>query len=132
MATNPHLKLNVLKNGIVLIISVAMYPFILGSLAQITVEQTNDILLMISMLLVTVCFANFAFTYGQSKMHSIKGKLLAHSATGIFLLLTALFLESIIIIVNLVYPSFYFLMLVFSILLYGGVVLYYFFYITKV
>ncbi|HLC91233.1 MAG TPA: hypothetical protein VJI15_05710 [Candidatus Nanoarchaeia archaeon] len=132
MAANPHLKLNILKNGIVLIIAFFLYPAVSTSLRPITAEQTRDILLIISMLLVTVCFANFAFTYGKSKLQSATGKALAHVSTGVFLLLTALLLESIVIIVKTVYPAFYTLMIWFSVLLYSGIVLYDFWDITSI
>lgn len=91
---------------------------------QIKFEQTNDFLLIISMLLVTVCFANFAFTYEKTKLQTKTGMLFAHSATGVFMLLTALLLESITIAVKVVYPSFHAIIFGFSILLYFGVILY--------
>jgi hypothetical protein len=83
------------------------------------------------MLLVTVCFANFAFTYEKSNLQTKSGKLLAHSATGVFMLLTVLLLESITVAVKVVYPSLHAIILGFSILLYVGVILYDFWDLTR-
>ena len=124
MAMNQYIKDNIIKNIAIIVIAVFLYPVISNSLAQIKLEQTNDFLLIISMLLVTVCFANFAFTYERSKLKTKAGKLLAHSATGVFMLLTALLLESMILTVKVVYPSFHALIFGFSLLLYVGIILY--------
>ncbi|MBI4262483.1 hypothetical protein HY624_03085, partial [Candidatus Uhrbacteria bacterium] len=118
------IKNNLIKNGIIVLIAALLYPVIAESLSQIKFEQMNDFLVIISMLLVTVSFASFAFTYEKSKLQTIAGMLLAHAATGVFILLTALLLESITIAVKVVYPSFYIIILCFSILLYVGVILY--------
>lgn len=124
MATNSYIKDNIVKNILIIITSAFLYPVISSSLRQIKLEQTNDFLLIISMLLVTLCFANFAFTYEKSKLQIRSGKLLSYFATGVFMLLTALLLESMIIAVKVVYPSFHALIFGFSILLYFGVILY--------
>lgn len=124
MSSNSLIKKNVVKNILVLVIAFCFYPIIAKSLTQIKFEQTNDFLLVISMLLVTVSFANFVFTYKKSRLETKGGKLLSHFTTGVFLLLTALLLESIILAVKVVYPSFYGMILSFSILLYLGIILY--------
>lgn len=120
----PYIKENLIKNIIVLIIAACLWPVISQSLAQIKFDQTNDFLLIISMLLVTVCFANFAFTYEKSKLKTATGKLLSHTTTGIFMLLTALLLESMVIAVKVVYPFFYAVIFGFTVLLYIGIILY--------
>jgi hypothetical protein len=76
------------------------------------------------MLLVTACFANFAFSYENSEISNLGNRLLSHFATFIFMLLIAFFLEAIVVGVQLVYPSLFFVILVFSVLLYVGVALY--------
>ena len=131
MATNSYIKENLVKNVLILVIAAFLYPSLSSSLMQIKFEQTNDFLLIISMLLVTVCFANFAFTYEKSNLQTKTGKLLAHSATGVFMLLTALLLESITVAVKVVYPSFHAIIFGFSILLYVGVILYDFWDLTR-
>lgn len=124
MVKNSYVKENVVKNILILVVAIFVYPFISSSLAQIKPEQINDFLLVISMLLVTVCFANYAFTYEKSKIETKYGRLLAHFATGVYMLLTAFLLESIVIAVEAVYPFFHGIIFGFSILLYVGVVLY--------
>ncbi|MBP9718605.1 hypothetical protein KBD59_04915 [Candidatus Gracilibacteria bacterium] len=124
MSTNSCIKENIVKNIFVLTIAVLLYPIISKALEQIKFEQTSDFLLIISMFLVTVCFANFAFTYEKSNIQTKAGKLLAHFATGLFMVLIALLLESIVLAVKVVYPSFYVLIILFSVLLYVGVILY--------
>ncbi|MFA7654116.1 MAG: hypothetical protein WCX97_03700 [Candidatus Magasanikbacteria bacterium] len=123
MAQN-YFKENAIKNVIVITIAVFLYPVISMSIAPIKPEQINDFLLIISMLLVTVCFANFAFTYEKSKLQIKTGKLLAHSATGVFILLTAILLESITLSVKVVCPSFHAIIFGFSVLTYLGIILY--------
>lgn len=62
MSTTSRIKENMLKNGIVFLIAIILYPSISTSLGKINSDQTNDFLLIISVLFVAVCFANFAFT----------------------------------------------------------------------
>lgn len=124
MALSSHIKENIIKNIVILGIGVSLYFPMGGALAQIRVEQINDFLLLISMLLVTVCFANFAFTYEKSNLRTNVGRILAHFATGVFMLLIALLLESITLAVQVVYPSLHTMILGFSVLIYVGVILY--------
>lgn len=123
MSSNSYLKGNIIKNIVVLIIAGLAYPFIANAL-PIKSDQMGNFLLIISMLLVTVCFANFAFTYEKTQLKTSSGKLFAHCTTGLFMLLTVLLLESIVLTTNIVYPSFHIIILVFSILLYIGIILY--------
>jgi magnesium-transporting ATPase (P-type) len=123
MVSNSY-KENLIKNAIIIIIAAFLWPVISNSINQIGLGQISDFLLIISMLLVTVCFANFAFTYEKSKLDSLAGKLLSHSATFTFILLIALLLESIVLAVKIIYPSFYTIIFGFTILLYIGIVLY--------
>jgi len=122
--TSNYIKENVAKNIVLAVITMLFYPVIFQSLAPIKPEQINNFLVIISMLLVTVSFANFAFTYEKSNLQTKAGKLLAYSATGIFMLLTAILLESIVLSVKIVYPSFHTMIFCFSILTYLGVILY--------
>ncbi|MFA5076090.1 MAG: hypothetical protein WC480_01595 [Patescibacteria group bacterium] len=122
---------NLIKNILILAIAAWLYPIIQNSLAQLKFEQTNDFLLVISMFLVTACFANFAFTYEKSKLNSKVGKILAHSSTFVFILLIILLLECIVSAVRVVYPSFYHVILGLATLLYLGIVLYDFWDLVK-
>ena len=118
------IKENFLKNGIIIILIFLFYPSISNSLQLIDAAEIGNFLLVISMLLVTVCFANFAFSYEFSIMDKIGMRLLSHFSTFIFMLLIALLLETLIISINMVYPSLLMIILIFSILLYLGVALY--------
>lgn len=123
MAKNiPHQ--NIIKNVLVIIIAAFLWPVFSSSLREIQVGQLGDFLVIISILLVTVCFANFTFTYEKSKQATMGGRLLSHTATFVFMLLILLLLESMVLAVRIVYPSFYAIIFWFSILLYAGVVLY--------
>lgn len=124
MAKGSPIKENAIKNSLVIIIAAILYPAISNSLKQINRDQTNDFLLIISVIFVAVCFANFAFTYEKCKIETLLGRILAHSATGSFMLLTALLLECITLTTKIVYPSFYDLIFWFSVLLYFGILLY--------
>ncbi len=112
----------VIKNIIVVIVGLGFWPILSGILSHIKVEQMNDFLLTISILLVTVSFPNFAFTYEKSKLNTKFLKILSHGATGIFILLTALLLESMVLAVQVVYPFFYLPILLMSVLLYIGII----------
>lgn len=115
---------NVFKNVIVVLASLALIPPLSRALDSISEAQMGNFLLIISMLLVTVCFANFAFTYEKVHMQSRGSRYLAHVATAIFMLLIALLLEVTVLAVQVVYPSFSQLIFGFVVLLYVGVALY--------
>lgn len=121
---NYHVKKHLIKNALIIIITVIFWPVISKALNQIQVEQMNNFLLILSILLMVSSFANFAFTYEKSKLQTKSGAILAYYATFVFMLLTALLLESMVSVVKIVYPSFYIMILGFSILLYIGIVLY--------
>ncbi len=115
---------NAAKNALIIFLAVLFYPIQSEALSAIRPDQLNNFLLVISMLLVTVCFANFAFTYEKSKMQKIGERLLANAVTFVFMLLIALLLESIVLAVNVVYPSFFIIIAGYSVLLYGGIALF--------
>lgn len=122
---NSHLPWqNILKNILIVVIAIFLWPVLSRSLQQIQADQIGNFLTIISIMLVTVCFANFAFTYEKSRMKTSGGALFSHSATFCFMLLIVLSLESMVLAVKAVYPSFYLLFLWFAALLYIGIVLY--------
>jgi len=114
----------VIKNIMVVILALAFYNFIYRALKLIYLDQMSDLLTVISMLLVTVCFANFAFSYQHSDFSQIRMRWLAHLATFIFMLLIAVFLEIIVIIIELVYTPIWPLITLLAGLLYLGMALY--------
>ena len=115
---------NIIKNFLIIGIAAFLWLVISASLQQLQVGQIGDFLIMISILLVTVCFANFAFTYEKSRSDISSINLLSHAATFVFMLLILLLLESMVLAVKVVYPSFYTIILGFSVLLYAGIILY--------
>jgi hypothetical protein len=117
-------KENIIKNGLVIALAVIFYIPMQNSLRGIDEVRLWDFLLVISILLVTVSFANFAFTYQRSKLSTLQSRMLSHSATFIFLLLTAFMIELMVIIVQFVHPPLFFLVATFSLLLYLGIALY--------
>lgn len=124
MKSTSPIQDNIIKNALIIILALIFYPIQTQALAAIQPDQLNNFLLIISMFLVTVCFANFAFTYEKSKMQKPGRRLLAHGAAFVFMLLIALLLESISLAVKVVYPSFFLIISGYSLLLYLGVVLF--------
>jgi len=117
-------KENLIKNLIVGICVFLFYTNLRQGIAGITIESIPTLLSVISILLVTVCFANFAFTYEKIQLESLGSRILAHSATFLFLLITALLLEAMAISIGIAYPSLYAISVIFSILLYVSIILY--------
>jgi hypothetical protein len=117
-------KENLIKHILILCVAFFSFNSIYFSVISVPVNDMGNLLSIISILLVTVCFANFAFTYNNSKTENIQMRILAHFTTFIFLLLTALLLEVLVISVGVTYHSMYNLVLGFSALLYLGIVLY--------
>jgi len=68
-----HIKENIIKNIILVFLALVAWPLLSNALMDLKAEQTNDFLLVVSMLLVTACFANFAFTYEKSRLTSWGG-----------------------------------------------------------
>jgi hypothetical protein len=118
------LKENIVKNLVIVIIAFLFFGDIKVQLQFIDAAKMGDFLFIVSILLVTVSFANFAFSYEHAGLRSLTVRLLSHFTTFIFLLLTALLLEAFVISVNIVYPSLSTLIFVFSFLLYVSIALY--------
>jgi len=118
------IKENLLKNFLIIVLVFLFYNSLRIGLKSIDSNQIGDFLLVISILLVTVCFANFAFSYEHSKIRSLGMRLLSHITTFIFMLLIALLLEALVISIGIVYPSLVAIILIFSLLLYIGIALY--------
>lgn len=123
---------NALKNLLAIAFAMLAYPFINQSLSGIDASALANFLLVVSILLVTVCFANFAFTYEKARMATRSGRLLAHSTTGIFMFLIAALLESVALGVHIIYPSLSPIIVGFTALLYIGLALYDFWDLLKV
>ena len=115
---------NIWKNVLVILVIALSWPFIQNRLAVIEQNDFGNFLLVISILLVTVCFANFGFTYRDSDTRVKEIRWLFHIATFLFLLLTALLLLTMSWGISVAYPEMSLLFYIFSLLLYIAVVLY--------
>lgn len=124
MNISQYLKENLLKNLLIILIAISVFPFFSSELGKIESNQMNDFLLILSMLLVTASFANFAFTYERTKMLKNGHRYFSHIATFVFMLLFAFLLETMVIAVEKVYPSLNIVITLFTGLLYLGLVLY--------
>lgn len=119
------IKENIIKNILVVLFSFLVLFFTAKPIYEIQAAQINDFLLIISILLVTVCFANFAFSYEKSKLKSVKERFFSHLTTFVFLLLLLLLLlENLVIAVGAVYPTLKEMLFFLSFLLYFGNVLF--------
>ena len=96
---------NLAKNLIILLVLVFSYPQIQDFLYNSPVAADNSVLgsllVAVSILAVTACFGNFAFTYEKVEHSSLDLRLLAHFTTGILMLLIGLSLEMTSVIAKL-------------------------------
>lgn len=115
---------NAMKNGLVFIIAVLVYPTLSKAISTIDASALSNFLFVMSILLVTVCFANFAFTYEKARMKLMHGRLFAHATTFIFMLLIATMLESVAFGMHAVYPSLSVIVVPMTALLYLGLAMY--------
>jgi hypothetical protein len=115
---------NIFKNIFIIILSLILYPLVIKPIKEIGVEQMNDFLLILSILLVSVCFANFEFSYQKSKIESLGERMFLHIVVIPFGLLLTLLLLSLVTAVGVVYPTLELTILLFSFLLYIGMILY--------
>ncbi len=115
---------NVWKNLLVLVTVALFAPYIQKSLHTLDLNNGGNFLLIISTLLVTVCFANFGFTYKDSAKEQASVLMLSHVATFCFLLLMAILLLTMSLGIAIIYPAMGTLFSALSILLYVAIVLY--------
>lgn len=121
---NNYLGENIVKNILILIFALILYPTILQETNNLVGNQIGDFLLLLSILLVAVCFANFAYTYEKCKIEVLGHRLLAHVTTFIFMLLLAAMLLTMVSTVKVVFIAVFPIVTTFAILLYLGIVLY--------
>lgn len=117
-------KENVWKH-IVILVFVTLFVVFNSLETSIDGNNVGNVLVLISILFVSVCFANFAFTYRDTKnVEVLPYRLLSHAATFIFLLLTAVLLYFMCVAIKVAYPGLHVSTVWFSVLLYTGFVLY--------
>lgn len=82
---------NVFKNFVVAALLALFYPIIHNDLVHSIVRTdkvlAGNILVAVSIIAVTACFGNFAFTYEKIAVQSAWQRMLAHITTGLLMLL---------------------------------------------
>ncbi len=117
---------NVAKNIIIIVILIFTQLNIqssLGGLVNIDKSILGSLLVAVSILSVTACFGNFAFTYEKTEHRNEKSRYLSHMTTGLLMLLIGLSLEMTSVIVTLLIGNFFIFDLS-LIILYSASVLY--------
>ncbi len=92
-----NLAKNVLLIVLLIVLLYLLYPRIQTSILQSPVVNdvplAGDMMVAVSILIVTACFGNFAFTYEKIRVASGFSRMLAHITTGLLMLLIGLSLE---------------------------------------
>lgn len=116
---------NLIKNILLLIILIFSYGLIQTSLMGLNLDRSvaGSFLASVSILIVTACFGNFAFTYEKVAIRNSSMRFLGHLTTGLLMLLIGLSLEMASVFSSILIGSFpvFNLSLV---ILYAAVILY--------
>lgn len=100
---------NIVKNVVILLLLVPAYFHIQSVFSPGTFLDKSvlgSVLVAVSILSVTACFGNFAFTYERVKQKETTSRLLAHLTTGLLMLLIGLSLEMTSAIMGLLMGKF--------------------------
>lgn len=101
---------NFVKNVVIVLLLVPAYLSIESYLNSSSFVLDNSVLgnllVAISILAVTACFGNFAFTYEKVEHNSLSSRWLAHLTTGLLMLLIGLSLEMTSVLANLLVGNF--------------------------
>ncbi|MDO8609718.1 MAG: hypothetical protein Q7R95_04165 [bacterium] len=118
---------NLIKNIILLIVLIfsffSIHDFINTSSIVSDKSSIGSLLVAVSILGVTACFGNFAFTYEKIKITDMVSRMLAHATTGLLMLLIGMSLEITAVLSSLLIGDFQILNLSLG-LLYVASVLY--------
>lgn len=117
---------NVIKNLILIFILIFAYFEIEKFFSTLSVSDNSvlgSVLVAVSILAVTACFGCFAFTYEQVEHNSFGWRLLAHTTTGVLMLLIGLSLEMTLVLSRSLIGNFHIFNLSLM-LLYISIVLY--------
>jgi hypothetical protein len=102
---------NVIKNLIIsFILALSYNPIsetITSSPIAIDKASLGSLLVAISILSVTACFGNFAFTYEKVQFKSMESRIVAHITTGLLMLLIGLTLEMTSVTIWLLMGNFF-------------------------
>jgi len=101
---------NLAKNIIILLILIptlsSIQSFIYSSSLMLDKGVVGSILAVVSIIAVTACFGNFAFTYEKVAHKNLSSRLLAHTTTGLFMFLIGLSLEMTAVLTSLLIGNF--------------------------
>lgn len=101
---------NVVKNLTVLFVLILSYSPIEKSISNSVIAQDKaslgSLLVAISILSVTACFGNFAFTYEKVEIKNRQSRILAHITTGLLMLLIGLSLVMTSFVIELLMGKF--------------------------
>jgi hypothetical protein len=108
---NVIFKENILKNLLIVIILVITYlpieAYISSSILATDKTAAGSIIVMTSIIAVTACFGNFAFTYEKINVKWKFERYLAHVTTGISMLVIGISLEFTDVLTVLLMGRFY-------------------------
>jgi len=101
---------NIIKNLLILLVLIFTYIPIDNAISNSSIVQDKaslgSLLVAISILSVTACFGNFAFTYEKVKFKRPSSRIVAHITTGLLMLLIGLTLQMTSITIGLLMGNF--------------------------
>ena len=115
---------NTLKHLSIIVSCFILSSYIYNELGSTQLSNLGEFLMLISIFLVTACFANFASSYELTDISKNWMRILSQFASLINLLLIAMLLLTMMIAIDIVYNKMFDLASVFSILLYFGIIVY--------
>lgn len=115
---------NSIKHILILLICLLIYNPILNEFQSVRMINLGEFLMVISIFLVTACFANFASSYEITDISRSWMRILSQSASFIFLLLIAMLLQAMVTGILIFNPEHFRFGFLFSLLLYLGIILY--------
>jgi hypothetical protein len=101
---------NVFKNVLIVVVLIFTYFHIQTTLGNMDFPDKSvlgSLLVAVSILAVTACFGNFAFTYEKVEHQDSKSRYLAHMTTGLLMILIGLSLEMTSVIVSILMGNFF-------------------------
>jgi hypothetical protein len=106
------LQENIIKNVLIVVVLIFCYESIDTFLANTALANdpplAGDLLVAVSILAVTACFGNFAFTYEKIDIKNGTHRLIAHTTTGLLMLLIGISLEMVAVLSRFLIGNFYF------------------------
>lgn len=115
---------NTIKNILLLALLIGSYGRLLKLFKNIDPEHYDSLLMTITLLIMAVLFADYAFTYAHTRIKNLLDRYLSHVITFMIMLCTGLLLESVVMIVNLKTNLNVWLITFVSITFYASLVLY--------